>query len=99
MERQNWNIKDTQTFSNHHVQILRRRKKMKNFSHFLFAMFILHKTKTKKMFYTICHFFLLLIMSLHPKHQGTYQSQGTKEHIKYDKVVTHLNKHEMKIDL
>lgn len=94
MERQNWNIKDTQTFSNHHVQCLGRGKnKMKNFSHFLFAnIFILQNRK--KMFYTICHF-LLLIMSLHPRHQGTSQ-EGTKEKkTKYDKVVTHLtNKNE-----
>lgn len=99
MERQNWNIKDTQTFSNHHVQSLGRgrKKKMKNFSHFLFAnIFILQNEKKiiqKNVLHNLPFFIADYVFA--SKHQGTSQ-EGTKEKkTKYDKVVTHLtNKNE-----
>lgn len=62
-----------------------KKKKMKNFSHFLFAnIFILQKYKRSTQF----AIFLLLIMSLHQGIKG-HPKQAQKK-TKYDKVVTHL---------
>lgn len=54
----NWNIKDTQTFSNHHVQCFGTVEKQdeKLFSFSICKYFLFYSKK--KMFYTICHFFI-----------------------------------------